>query len=129
MEHSGPAAQAQPHACLVFCVSLSHGKEGGAEAAAAAIRLRAAATDPACSSVTTTAHLDPRSTAGRRAACSALLLRQGSGSPRPQIHRRPSCRPCPLAQQHVGITVRKPRQRFQLMNEVCYDQAMASICW
>jgi pre-mRNA-splicing helicase BRR2 len=29
-------------------------------------------------------------------------------------------RPCPLAQQYIGIIVRKPLQRFQLMNEICY---------
>ena len=33
-----------------------------------------------------------------------------------------SFRPCPLAQQYIGITVRKPLQRFQLMNEVCYSK-------
>ena len=34
-----------------------------------------------------------------------------------------SYRPCPLAQQYVGITVKKPLQRFQLMNEICYKKA------
>ena len=34
-----------------------------------------------------------------------------------------SYRPCPLAQQYVGITVKKPLQRFQLMNEICYRKA------
>ena len=33
-----------------------------------------------------------------------------------------SFRPCPLAQQYIGITVRKPLQRFQLMNEICYSK-------
>ena len=33
-----------------------------------------------------------------------------------------SFRPCPLAQQYVGITVKKPLQRFQLMNEICYKK-------
>ena len=33
-----------------------------------------------------------------------------------------SYRPCPLAQQYVGITVKKPLQRFQLMNEICYKK-------
>ena len=34
-----------------------------------------------------------------------------------------SYRPCPLAQQYVGTTVKKPLQRFQLMNEICYNKA------
>jgi replicative superfamily II helicase len=33
-----------------------------------------------------------------------------------------SYRPCPLAQQYVGITIKKPLQRFQLMNEICYNK-------
>lgn len=33
-----------------------------------------------------------------------------------------SYRPCPLAQQYIGITVKKPLQRFQLMNEICYNK-------
>lgn len=37
-----------------------------------------------------------------------------------------SFRPCPLAQQYVGITVKKPLQRFQLMNEICYKKVG---CW
>jgi len=36
-----------------------------------------------------------------------------------------SYRPCPLAQQYIGITVKKPLQRFQLMNDVCYEKVMA----
>ncbi len=39
------------------------------------------------------------------------------------FHFDNSFRPCPLAQQYVGITVRKPLQRFQLMNEICYSKA------
>jgi len=35
-------------------------------------------------------------------------------------------RPCPLAQQYIGITVRKPLQRIWLMNEICYEKVMAS---
>ena len=35
-----------------------------------------------------------------------------------------SYRPCPLAQQYVGITVKKPLQRFQLMNEICYNKVL-----
>ena len=31
-----------------------------------------------------------------------------------------SFRPCPLAQQYIGVTVKKPLQRFKLMNEICY---------
>lgn len=31
-----------------------------------------------------------------------------------------SYRPCPLAQQYIGVTVKKPLQRFKLMNEICY---------
>lgn len=31
-------------------------------------------------------------------------------------------RPCPLAQQYIGVTVKKPLQRFQLMNEICYTK-------
>lgn len=37
-----------------------------------------------------------------------------------------SFRPCPLAQQYIGITVKKPLQRFQLMNEICYSKVMES---
>lgn len=33
-------------------------------------------------------------------------------------------RPCPLAQQYVGINVKKPLQRFQLMNEICYNKIL-----
>lgn len=36
-----------------------------------------------------------------------------------------SYRPCPLAQQYIGITVKKPLQRFQLMNEICYNKVCA----
>ncbi|CAI5996773.1 unnamed protein product [Closterium sp. NIES-64] len=35
-----------------------------------------------------------------------------------------SFRPCPLAQQYIGITVRKPLQRFQLMNDICYEKVV-----
>jgi hypothetical protein len=34
------------------------------------------------------------------------------------------CRPCPLAQQYIGITIKKPLQRFQLMNEICYNKVL-----
>eukprot|EP00850_Spirogloea_muscicola_P009705 SM000055S18239 [mRNA] locus=s55:210526:220744:+ [translate_table: standard] len=35
-----------------------------------------------------------------------------------------SYRPCPLAQQYIGITVRKPLQRFQLMNDILYEKVI-----
>ncbi|CAJ2650466.1 unnamed protein product [Trifolium pratense] len=35
-----------------------------------------------------------------------------------------SYRPVPLSQQYVGITVKKPLQRFQLMNDICYEKVM-----
>ncbi len=38
------------------------------------------------------------------------------------FHFDNSFRPCPLAQQYIGITVKKPLQRFQLMNEICYNK-------
>ena len=37
-----------------------------------------------------------------------------------------SYRPCPLAQQYIGVTAKKPLQRFQLMNEICYEKVMDS---
>ncbi len=36
-----------------------------------------------------------------------------------------SYRPCPLAQQYIGVNIKKPLQRFQLMNEICYNKASA----
>ncbi|CAJ2656232.1 unnamed protein product [Trifolium pratense] len=36
-----------------------------------------------------------------------------------------SYRPVPLSQQFVGITVKKPLQRFRLMNDICYEKVMA----
>ncbi|VFQ99826.1 unnamed protein product [Cuscuta campestris] len=36
-----------------------------------------------------------------------------------------SYRPVPLAQQYIGITVKKPLQRFQLMNDICYDKVIS----
>jgi pre-mRNA-splicing helicase BRR2 len=42
------------------------------------------------------------------------------------FHFDNSYRPCPLSQQYIGITVRKPLQRFQLMNEICYEKVMAA---
>ena len=37
-----------------------------------------------------------------------------------------SYRPCPLQLSFVGVTVRKPLQRFQLMNEITYEKVLAS---
>lgn len=42
------------------------------------------------------------------------------------FHFDNSYRPCPLAQQYIGITVRKPLQKMQLMNEICYEKVMAA---
>ncbi|KAJ1698273.1 hypothetical protein LUZ63_006785 [Rhynchospora breviuscula] len=42
------------------------------------------------------------------------------------FHFDNSYRPCPLDQQYIGITVKKPLQRFQLMNEICYEKVIAS---
>nr|CAB3465383.1 unnamed protein product [Digitaria exilis] len=53
----------------------------------------------------------------------ALFLRVPNES---IFHFDNSYRPCPLAQQYIGITVRKPLQRFQLMNEICYEKVMAA---
>ena len=33
-------------------------------------------------------------------------------------------RPCPLDQQYIGVSVKKPLQRFQLMNEICYKKVL-----
>ena len=33
-----------------------------------------------------------------------------------------SYRPVPLAQQYIGVSVKKPLQRFQLMNQICYEK-------
>ncbi|KAL8109951.1 DExH-box ATP-dependent RNA helicase DExH12-like [Apium graveolens] len=41
------------------------------------------------------------------------------------FHFDNSYRPCPLAQQYIGITVKKPLQRFQLMNDVCYEKVIS----
>jgi pre-mRNA-splicing helicase BRR2 len=40
------------------------------------------------------------------------------------FHFDNSYRPCPLAQQYIGINVKKPLQRFQLMNEICYEKVV-----
>lgn len=54
----------------------------------------------------------------------ALFLRVNPS--RGLFHFDNSYRPCPLAQQYIGITVRKPLQRFQLMNEICYEKVLAA---
>ncbi|XP_024008125.1 LOW QUALITY PROTEIN: DExH-box ATP-dependent RNA helicase DExH12 [Eutrema salsugineum] len=36
-----------------------------------------------------------------------------------------SYRPVPLHQQYIGISVKKPLQRFQLMNDICYQKVLA----
>ncbi|KAK9129134.1 hypothetical protein Sjap_009621 [Stephania japonica] len=41
------------------------------------------------------------------------------------FHFDNSYRPCPLAQQYIGITVKQPFQRFKLMNDICYEKVMA----
>ena len=40
------------------------------------------------------------------------------------FHFDASYRPCPLAQQYIGVSVKKPLQRFQLMNEICYNKVL-----
>ncbi|KAM7531443.1 LOW QUALITY PROTEIN: hypothetical protein LguiB_034853 [Lonicera macranthoides] len=40
------------------------------------------------------------------------------------FHFDNSYRPCPLAQQYIGVIVKKPLQRFQLMNDVCYEKVI-----
>jgi pre-mRNA-splicing helicase BRR2 len=35
-----------------------------------------------------------------------------------------SFRPCPLQQQYIGVSVKKALQRFQLMNEICYEKVL-----
>eukprot|EP00898_Chlorokybus_atmophyticus_P007000 jgi/Chlat1/7300/Chrsp58S06941 len=42
------------------------------------------------------------------------------------FHFDNSFRPVPLAQQFIGVTVKKPLQRFQLMNEITYEKVMES---
>ncbi|XWS57028.1 hypothetical protein CRYUN_Cryun09bG0136400 [Craigia yunnanensis] len=41
------------------------------------------------------------------------------------FHFDNSYRPVPLSQQYIGITVKKPLQRLQLMNDICYEKVMA----
>eukprot|EP00958_Prasinococcus_capsulatus_P026621 scaffold4916_cov371-Prasinococcus_capsulatus_cf.AAC.3 len=35
-----------------------------------------------------------------------------------------SFRPCPLQQTYIGVTVKKPLQKFQLMNDICYEKTL-----
>ena len=49
---------------------------------------------------------------------SFLRVKQGKGL----FHFDNSYRPVPLAQQYIGVSVKKPLQRFQLMNEICYQK-------
>ncbi|KAI5074534.1 hypothetical protein GOP47_0010495 [Adiantum capillus-veneris] len=37
-----------------------------------------------------------------------------------------SYRPCPLAQQYIGITAKKAFTRFELMNDICYEKVLAA---
>jgi len=37
-----------------------------------------------------------------------------------------SYRPCPLQQQYIGVTAKKALQRFQIMNEICYEKVLES---
>lgn len=41
------------------------------------------------------------------------------------FHFDNSYRPVPLSQQYIGVMVRKPLQRFQLMNDLCYEKVVA----
>lgn len=40
------------------------------------------------------------------------------------FHFNASYRPCPMAQTFIGVTIKKPLQRFQLMNEICYKKIL-----
>ncbi|KAJ4702368.1 DExH-box ATP-dependent RNA helicase [Melia azedarach] len=53
----------------------------------------------------------------------ALFLRVDLG--KGLFHFDNSYRPVPLSQQYIGIQVKKPLQRFQLMNDLCYEKVMA----
>ncbi|RXH89650.1 hypothetical protein DVH24_032007 [Malus domestica] len=41
------------------------------------------------------------------------------------FHFDNSFRPVPLSQQYIGITIRKPLQRLQLMNDICYEKVIS----
>ncbi|CAN8318015.1 unnamed protein product [Cochlearia groenlandica] len=38
-----------------------------------------------------------------------------------------SYRPVPLNQQYIGVSVKKPLQRFQVMNDICYQKVVADV--
>ncbi len=40
------------------------------------------------------------------------------------FHFDNSYRPCPLAQQYVGVNAKQPLARFKLMDEICYEKVM-----
>lgn len=61
--------------------------------------------------------MHPPTSAGLPSHCHAPLI------PNPATRRRP----CPLAQQYIGVTIKKPLQRFQLMNEICYNKVGAAV--
>lgn len=63
-----------------------------------------------------------KSAAASQHACvqSPRFAVPASASPPPRLSA--VRRPCPLAQQYIGVTVKKPLQRFQLMNEICYTK-------
>lgn len=52
-------------------------------------------------------------------------VRAGPAADSPLCPRLLARRPCPLAQQYIGVTIKKPLQRFQLMNEICYAKVWA----
>ncbi|KAM1767239.1 hypothetical protein ACFX12_045349 [Malus domestica] len=41
------------------------------------------------------------------------------------FHFENGFRPVPLSQQYIGITIRKPLQRLQLMNDICYEKVIS----
>ncbi|CAL5322251.1 unnamed protein product [Camellia sinensis] len=41
------------------------------------------------------------------------------------FHFDNSYRPCPLAQQFIGVMVKNPLQRLQLMNDICYEKVVS----
>ena len=45
------------------------------------------------------------------------------------FHFDNSYRPVPLAQQYIGVSIKKPLQRFQLMNEICYNKVPPAGKW
>ncbi|GMP22456.1 hypothetical protein CsSME_00000475 [Camellia sinensis var. sinensis] len=41
------------------------------------------------------------------------------------FHFDNSYRPCPFAQQFIGVMVKNPLQRLQLMNDICYEKVVS----